>query len=186
MLMNPFKKRSESHMLVVGMAGVKLGDRFAQLGCANGGRMAAVARQVGLSGHAVAVVPDDASAARARKGAADEGVLVEVEVAPLNSVPLPDAGLDLVIIDETDGMLASMTMGDRDAAVREAARVLRPGGRVMVIAGGTRSGMSGLFARSRPGPPIDINAALAGSGFRSVRTLAEREGLIFLEGVKPR
>lgn len=184
--MNPFKKHSESHMLVVGMAGVKLGDRFAQLGCASGGRMAAVARQVGLSGHAVAVVPDDASAARARKGAADEGVLVEVEVAPLTSLPLPDAGLDLVIVDETEGLLATMTTGDREAAIREAARVLRPGGRIMVIASGPRPGVSGLFARSKPSPPLDVNAALTGQGFRSVRTLAEREGLTFIEGIKPR
>jgi len=184
--MNPFKKRTDSHMLVVGMAGVKLGDRFAQLGCANGGRMAAVARQVGLSGHAVAVVPDEASAARARKGAADEGVLVEVEVSPLSHVPLPDAGLDLVIIDETEGLLATMATPDREAAIREAARVLRPGGRIMVIASGPRPGVVGLFARSKPTPSIDVNAALAGHGFRSVRTLAEREGLAFVEGIKPR
>ena len=184
--MNPFRRRDASHMLVVGMAGVKLGDRFAQMGCANGGRLAAIARQVGLSGHAVAVVPDEASAARARKGAADAGVLVEVEIAPLTHVPLPDAGFDLVVVDETEGLLAAMTTDDRAATIREGWRLLRPGGRMMVIGRGRRAGVGALFARSRSEPLLDANAALGANGFRSVRTLAEREGLVFVEGIRPR
>jgi len=42
------------------MTGVKMGDRFAQVGCPDGGRLAAVALKVGLSGRAVAIVPDAA------------------------------------------------------------------------------------------------------------------------------
>src|SRR5262249_3841774 len=149
-----------------------------------GGRLAAIARQVGLSGHAVAVVSDEASAARARKGAAEAGVLVEVTIAPLTQVPLPDAGFDLVVVDETGGLLAGMTQSDRTATVHEALRLLRPGGRMMVIGGGQPTAVGALFARSRPGPAVDANATLAAGGFRSVRTLAEREGLIFVEGIR--
>lgn len=79
--MIPFRRRDDPFMLVVGMTGVKMGDRLAQIGCAHGGRLAALAGKVGLSGRAVAIVPDDRSAGRASKGATDAGVLVEVEIA---------------------------------------------------------------------------------------------------------
>ena len=184
--MNPFRRDANPHTLVVGMTGVKLGDRLAQVGCAHGGRLAAVARQVGLSGQAVAIVPDDVSAARARKGAAQAGVLVEVEVAPPTRLPLADAGFDLVILDETDGLLAALAPDEAGATIREALRALRPGGRLMVIAAGRPEGLSALFARKRSGPAFDSSAALPANGFRSVRTLAEREGLVFVEGIKPR
>ena len=64
-----FLKRDDPHSLVIGMTGVKMGDRVAQIGCAHGGRLGAVAGKVGLSGRAVAIVPDEPSSARARKGA---------------------------------------------------------------------------------------------------------------------
>jgi len=44
-------------------------------GGAHGGRRAAVAARVGLSGRAAVVAPDESSAARARKAAEDAGVL---------------------------------------------------------------------------------------------------------------
>ena len=76
-------------MLIVGMTGVKMGDRMLQIDCADGGALAAVAAKVGLSGRAVAVVPDVATAVRARKAAERQGVLVEVEVAPPTALPMP-------------------------------------------------------------------------------------------------
>lgn len=186
MLMSPFRKRGNPHMLVVGMVGVKLGDAFAQMGCADGDRLAALARQVGLSGHAVAVVPDDASAARARRGAADLGVLVEIEIAPLTRLPLQDERFDVVVIDETEGQLAALTDSERTQAMGEASRILRPGGRMMIFGSAQRQGLSAWLARKPSGPILDLNALLTATGLRAARTLAEREGLIFVEGIKPR
>src|SRR5206468_12143275 len=116
-----------------GMTGVKMGDRIAQVGCAHGGRLAAVAARVGLSGRAVAIVPDQESAARAQKGAASEGVLIDVEIAPPTALPLEDLAIDLLIVDDTGGLFGSLPHDERRRSVREALRVLRPGGRVMVI-----------------------------------------------------
>ena len=185
-MLNPFRRGSDPQLLVVGMTGVKLGERFAQIGCAHGGRLGAIAARVGLSGRAVAVVPDEASSARARKGAADAGVLVEVETAPPTQLPLEDNAFDLVVIDDTGGFLAEMPAGTQGATVREAQRVLRPGGRLMVMGRAPRGGLAGLLSREPSGPAFDPEPALQAVGFRSVRTLAEREGLVFVEGVKPR
>ena len=180
------KRRDDPYFLVVGMTGVKLGDRFAQVGCADGGRLAAVAAKVGLSGRAVAVLPDEASAERARKGAERGGVLVDLEVSPPTKLPLEDSAFDLVVIDDTGGLLAGLNPDDRVATMIEGRRILRPGGRLMVIGAVPKGGLSGLFARGPAAPRIDPIPILSSDQFRSVRTLAERDGLIFVEALKPR
>lgn len=180
-----FRRRDDPYTLVVGMAGVKMGDRVAQIGCAHGGRLGAVASKVGLSGRAVAIVDDEAAAARARKGAADAGVLVDVEVGPPTRLPLEASAFDLAVIDDTGGLLATMSTADRSATSRELMRILRPGGRGMVIGAIPRGGIGALFAKA-PDAPFDATPVLTAEGFKSVRVLAERDGLRFVEGIKPR
>src|SRR5947209_11104847 len=99
-----FLKRQNRHALAVSMTAAKMGDRLLQVGCAHGGRLGAVAMKVGLSGRAAAVVPDEASADRARKGGAEAGVLVDVEVAPPSRLPHADRSFDLVVADDTGGL----------------------------------------------------------------------------------
>src|SRR5205809_2770595 len=127
-MLNPFQRRGDPFMLAVGMTGVKMGDRVVQVGCPHGARMAAIASKVGLSGQATVVVPDAASAARARKAALQAGVLVEVEVAPPTRFPVGDAAADLAVIDDTGGLVGAMRAEDRVATVRETFRLLCPGG----------------------------------------------------------
>lgn len=185
-----FLKKSDPYLLIVGMTGVKMGDRFVQIGCAHGGRLAAVAAKVGLSGRAAVVTADESSAARARKAAADAGVLVEVEVAPPSRLPLADGDFDLAVVDDTGGAFGTLRAEDRVAAVRELVRILRPGGRVLVIGAAPRGGLGAVLSRAQNGPPFvasgDATKALEADGFKSVRTLADREGLVFVEGIKPR
>jgi len=185
-MLNPFRRRDDPYMLVVGMTGVKMGDRVVQIGCAHGGRMAAIASKVGLSGQATTVVPDAATAERARKAASQAGVLVDVEVAPPMRLPIGDAAFDLAIVDDTSGLLGLLRAEDRVAAVRETLRGLRPGGRAIVIGAAPRGGLGAIFTRVQSGPGFDAQAALQAEGFRSVRQLAERDGLVFTEGIKAR
>jgi len=190
MFFNPFTRQSDPHLLAVSMTGVKMGDRVVFVGCADGGRLAAVAGKVGLSGRAVAIVADERTAERVRKSAAKAGVLVETEVAPPSRLPLEDGAADLAIVDETADVLGALTAESRPAAVRELIRVLRPGGRVVVVGALPPSGVSALIRSGRPVAPFassgEANAALSSNGFAIVRTLAEREGLVFVEGIKPR
>jgi ubiquinone/menaquinone biosynthesis C-methylase UbiE len=185
-----FLKKDNPYLLIVGMTGVKMGDRFVQVGCAHGGRLAAVATKVGLSGRAALVAPDEASAARARKAAEEAGVLVEIEVARPAQLPLADDEFDLAVVDDTAGLFGTMRPEERVASVRELVRVLRPGGRVLVVGTAPRGGLGALLSRTQGGPPFvasgDATRSLEADGFKSVRTLAEREGLVFVEGIKPR
>jgi SAM-dependent methyltransferase len=190
MALNPFVKGGDPYPLVVGMVGTKMGERFVQIGCAHGGRLGAVAAKVGLSGRAVAIAPDEASAGRARKGAAQAGMLVEVEVAPMTALPVEDKAFDVAVVDDTGGLLDAMPAEDRSRLVRELLRILRPGGRVVALGAIPKSGLAALLRRGPSEPSFAGSGALhellATGGFRPVRTLAERDGLIFIEAAKPR
>jgi ubiquinone/menaquinone biosynthesis C-methylase UbiE len=180
------KRRQDPHALAVAMSGVRMGDRLVQIGCAHAGRLAAVAAPVGLSGRAVAVVPDDASAARARTGAEQAGVLIEVMTTPLTRLPLENDAFDVAIIDDTGGLLTALGANNRVGLIHEVSRVLRPGGRVVVIGAGERGGLGALFSRAAHGAKFDPIPLLEADRFRAARRLAEREGLAFVEAIKPR
>jgi len=185
-----FLKRQNPHGLAVSMAGAKMGDRLLQVGCAHGGRLGAIAVKVGLSGRAAAAVPDQAAADRARKGGAEAGVLVDVDIAPPTRLPYEPDTFDLVVADDSGGLFATLGPEDRAAAVREIVRVLRPGGRVVMIGAGPRAGIGAILSRAPDAPPFvasgEAVTALEADGFRSARIIGEREGLAFVEAIKPR
>lgn len=189
-MLNPFSKGDDPYTLVVGMTGVKMGDRLVQIGCANAARLAAIAAKVGLSGRAVAIVPDEGAANSVRQGAERAGVLVEIEESPPTNLPVDDDAFDVAIVDDTGGLLGTLRAEDRVAAVRELLRIVRPGGRAMIMGAAPRGGLGALLTRTQSGPSFaasgDAILALQADGFASVRTLAEREGLVFVEGLKAR
>lgn len=185
MFLNPFQRRDNPFTLVVGMSGVKMGDRLVLIGCADAAQLAAIAAKVGLSGRAAAIVPDTQTGTRVEQAAARAGVLVEVTVAPLARLPLEDAGFDVAIIDDTASDFTRASDGDKRAIVAETLRVLRPGGRVMVIGATARSGLAARL-QGPVEPSADPTPALQADGYRAVRVLAERDGRVFYEGMKPR
>src|SRR5258708_38139258 len=146
-----FLKRQNPHALVVAMTGVKMGDRLLYVGCGSGPRLGAVAAKVGLSGRAVAIVPDEASAARARAGAEAAGLLVEAVGGPPRKLPVDSASFDVAVVDDTGGLFGTLRAEDRVAFVRELHRVLRAGGRVLVIGTTPRGGFGAIFSRAAAG-----------------------------------
>lgn len=187
---NPFARRGgDLHRLAVSMTGVKLGDRVAFVGVPDPGRVAAIAAKVGLSGRAAAVVPDADAVTRVDKAAANAGVLVDTDVAGVQRLPYGDSEFDLAVCDDTGALLEQLSEDHRGAVAREVARILRPGGRVVVVGGGEPAGLNKLLSKPPASPLVvsgAISALLGANGFGIVRTLAEREGLVFVEGLKPR
>ena len=171
------------------MTGVKLGDRVVFIGVPDATRVAAIAAKVGLSGHAVAVVPDEQADTRVNKAAADAGVLVDTQTAAPTRLPFADGAFDIAVVDDTGALLEHLSDADRAVVAREVARVLRAGGRLLLIGGAEPTGLVKLISKA-PHSPLVVsgraNALLEHSGFGLVRTLAEREGLVFIEGLKPR
>jgi SAM-dependent methyltransferase len=181
-----FGRREDPHALAVRMTGVQKSDRVLLIGCEHGSRLASVAARVGLAGRAVAIVFDQVSADRVRKGSESVGVLIDIMPISSTTLPIEDAAFDFVLVDDTNGLLGSLKPEDRVTLFREMHRALRAGGRAMVMSGGTRSGLAALLSRSQSGEPFDPLPSLEADGFKGGRRLAEREGLVFFEAMKPR
>ena len=178
----PLRKSSLEH-LSVSMAGVKLGDRLLVVGCGDPMLIAQLAVKTGLTGHAVAVDEDAQAVTVAAQTALREGALVETAPVKWSALPVESEDFDVTIVRD---VLPYLAPDARGACLREAQRALRPGGRCLVIDG---RGRRGTPARSGPaddyaGPEGPVRALLA-HGFKAARILAEREGLLFAEAVKP-
>lgn len=184
-MMRWFRKSGEDP-LVVSMSGVKLGDRVLVLGAGDPALVAGVASKSGLTGHAVLV---DEIAARTTQGVAAaerDGALVEGITAPWTMMPIDDRTVDVAIARD---VLPALTPDRRVGCLSEILRVLRPGGRCLVIDAAPRAGLGALVSR-RTADEFYVThggarSALEAQGFRAVRTLAERDGLVFVEGVRP-
>jgi SAM-dependent methyltransferase len=93
------------------------GRRTLDLACGEG----RVSRVLAERGHRVVGVEGSPALAAAARAAAPEIEVLDGDAAAL---PLPDGAVDLVVCS-----MALLNFDDMDAAVREAARVLEPGGR---------------------------------------------------------
>jgi ubiquinone/menaquinone biosynthesis C-methylase UbiE len=182
-------RRLEIDPLAVSMAGVKLGERLLQIGVDDATLAGQLAAKTGLSGTAAHMVSSDDDAVRVNRGAKKVGVLVEVRVGAVDRLPFEDAAFDLVVIHSVSGQLAAAGSDQRAATLREAHRVLRPGGRLVAIEAGTVTGLRSVL-RSAPRAQAAYDAqggtaaALGLAGFGAVRDLGDREGLKFVEGLK--
>ncbi len=173
--------------LAVSMVGVKLGDRLLQLGCGDGALLAALAVKVGLTGRACAVDATAAGLSRGEAGAARGGALVELAAAPYHALPHDADAFDIVVLYD---VLAAARDEDRRAWMGEVVRVVRPGGRVLVVDRTARTGLAALLGQPAVDPSYATSggaqAALGAAGCVAVRTLSERGGFRFSEGVRRR
>ncbi len=157
-------RRSTLDPLSVSMAGVKLADRVLVVGCSDPLFIAALAAKAGLTGRTCAVDESSSRAADAERIALREGALIESFTAPYHALPFDGESFDVVVLREIPPSPA--------AVFEQALRLLRGGGRCMVIC---------------PAPPGGAQALLdefRRAGLVAVRTLAERDGLVFVEAVK--
>jgi SAM-dependent methyltransferase len=176
--------------LAIAMSGVRRGERLLQIGVDDPSVLGALAAKVGISGHAAIVTMDERSAERARAGVADASALADVSVTPDGSLPFAGESFDVVIVHGVNGLLAALSDLVRGRLLSQLLHVTRGGGRVILTEAGERSGLRALLA---PAPKIDEQyeraggtvAAVERAGFRPVRMLADRDGVRFVEGLKP-
>ena len=103
---------------LIHVAGLQPGQRALDVGCGPGALTCALADAVGAE-HVAAIDPSEAfvAACRSRVPGAD------VRVGRGERLPFGDASFDIVL-----AQLVVQLMDDREAGVREMARVARPGG----------------------------------------------------------
>jgi SAM-dependent methyltransferase len=185
------KPASERDPLTVTMIGVRLGERVLQIGSGDARSIALIATKTGLTGAAAIVVANDHAAVRIRRAVTEAGALVDLRVVVEGGLPFDDGSFDAVVIHDVSAIAEGQ--GDRPAHwLHECHRLLRSGGRIVTIEPGTPVGLRSLFAGRRS--PEDLVGrvegagptfkALRAAGFTTVRDLADREGLRFIEGFK--
>ena len=104
------------------------GETVLDLGSGAGADVLISARRVGATGRAIGLDMTDEMLALATANAAEAGVAnVEFVKGHIEDIPLPDAAVDVVISNCVINL-----SGDKPQVLREAARVLRPGGRFAV------------------------------------------------------
>jgi arsenite methyltransferase len=110
------------------VADLRDGDVVLDLGSGAGADVLISARRVAPGGRAIGLDMTDEMLALARANAAEAGVEnAEFVKGYIEEIPLPDASVDVVISNCVINLAA-----DKARVLREAARVLRPGGRFAV------------------------------------------------------
>ncbi len=171
--------------LELSMAGLKMGSRTLQVGGDDPGLIAALAKVVGLSGHACAVGDTESRTNAFQRAAASAGVLVDAKTARLSTLPHDNDFFDLVVLKS---VLGGLGQTDRVLCLQQVLRVLRVGGRCLAIDPAMRGGIGSVFSKRSMDARYVSNGgaqrALEEEGFRGVRVLADRDGLTFIEGTK--
>jgi arsenite methyltransferase len=110
------------------VAGLHEGETVLDLGSGAGADVLISARRVGPSGKAIGLDMTDEMLELARANAADAGVEnIDFVKGYIEEIPLPDDSVDVVLSNCVINLSA-----DKGKVLREAARVLRPGGRFAV------------------------------------------------------
>lgn len=111
-------------------SGVLPGDRVLDLAGGTGDIAALMSKRVGARGKVVLTDINEAMLDVGRRRLEDRGIVSNVEFALVNAEKLPfgDGGFDAVTI-----AFGLRNVTDKDAALREMRRVLKPGGKALIL-----------------------------------------------------
>jgi hypothetical protein len=155
------------------MTGVRMGERFLQIGCHDRALLSGLAAKVGLSGGSAVAAFNADQVKRAAGVGAKVGALIETQLIDGGVLPFDSDQFDMVVVDDTNGAFGALGESARLAYLRDARRAVRLGGRIEVV--------EGVKARAQG---YDVLRELEAAGFKPVRELAERDGFRFAEGLR--
>ncbi len=112
----------------VAVANLQDGDRVLDIAAGTGDLARAFARQVGTRGLVLHTDINEAMLRQGRDRLLDEGLVLPTLLCDAERLPLPDASFDLVSV-----AFGLRNMTHKEVALAEMARVLRHGGRLLVL-----------------------------------------------------
>jgi ubiquinone/menaquinone biosynthesis C-methylase UbiE len=174
------------HQTALAMIGAKRSDRILVIGAGCGPLAAELGLVTGLNGRVLVVDRDPAAQAAIEAAAASAGALIEFAPGASTAVAADPAAFDIVVLHHELGALST---ADARLAVAEARRLLRAGGRLVVM---ERTSHPGWLARLQGGPspppalaPRAVIDLVQADGFLAVRLLADSLGTAYVEGRRP-
>jgi SAM-dependent methyltransferase len=184
-----FGRERKLRAWMLDLADLEPGNVVLDVGCGTGTLLLEAAKRVGPSGALHGIEPSTEMAARARHKAEGRGVRLEVIETSADRLPYPTPMFDAVFCTL---VLHHLPGSMRGVAIREMRRVLRPGGRVVIIdwqrpkslAKAITGGLSlaSLLHNLRPGasPPnvLDIKPLMTELGFEDVSDRAFGNGVL--------
>lgn len=153
---------------MLGVAKLRPGESVLDVACGTGTLAIAAAAEVGTAGEVVGVDASTQMLTRATQKAAQVGAKVHFVESKAQSLPFPPARFDVM----TGTLMLHHISGEaRIAFAMEAKRVLKPGGRLVLVDFGSAATGSKLFGLHAHGgtDPHNVADRLRDAGYRDIR-----------------
>jgi ubiquinone/menaquinone biosynthesis C-methylase UbiE len=129
----------------VDLAGLRHGETVLEVGCGTGAVARAARARVGPGGKVLGIDPSGDMIAVARRKAARERLQIDFRVAGIEALPFPDASVDVAL---SSLMMHHLPADLKRTGLAEVRRVLKSGGRLVVVDFGKRRGLLAQLALS--------------------------------------
>lgn len=171
-LLDTFRFRGQGRALrrrAATLARLQSGEQVLDVGCGTGILALEVQRRVGGAGRVAGIDPSSQQIARARAKAAQRHVPTEFEVGVIERLPFPDETFDVVL---STLMMHHLPAPLKRQGLAEIARVLKPGGRLVVADFTRKQERQGQAARFHAGGSSlhELAASIQDAGFDYLET----------------
>jgi ubiquinone/menaquinone biosynthesis C-methylase UbiE len=151
------------------LAGLRAGEQVLDVGCGTGTLALEAQRVVGSGGRVCGIDPSDEQIGHARAKAARRHVPVAFQVGVIEQLAFPDQTFDVVL---STLMMHHLPASLRQQGLAEVARVLKPGGRLVIADFTRRQERVGWAARFHAGGSSleELGSLVSSAGFAQVET----------------
>lgn len=123
-------KLEETRQKTIDLAQIQPGEQVLDVGCGTGTLALKAYARVGTAGRVCGIDPAPRQLARARSKAARSGASIDFQIGVIERLPFPDRSFDVVL---STLMMHHLPDDIKRLGLSEIARVLKPGGRLVIV-----------------------------------------------------